>query len=396
MIELEKNISILESKIYGLNFDISKSFLPDKEVVRKLLKHKNPKASKEDIDLMIDGPIDEEYEDDIIDNTDEDLETKIRNGEARRYKREEKRKKKEENKRLKDEGIYPLSEDSTQYEEARAMKREVREASMKVVKDQKLILQDTIQTSIQTGVAIPAIAAVIGSPFWNIPLAISYALDIIKSINNVVDRIMNLITSLIPLKNISFLIDESKINSILAPLNTAILILIGIFSPLSMLKSFIIKILSLLKGGNSQKKACKKIKREIRKKKREERKADSDEERADVAEEILELIKREEIICGNAIALPETDQNGDFDVSNLNFDFNSINDPNMTDENDFDESLFELLSSTKQLADKISSGEEITVYDVELPDGKVLFDLDQSALDDLKEKYKIVYKNNSV
>ena len=51
-----KRIEELESKIYKSEFDISKQFLPDEEIVKNIIKLKNPSMSKKDIELMVHGP----------------------------------------------------------------------------------------------------------------------------------------------------------------------------------------------------------------------------------------------------------------------------------------------------------------------------------------------------
>lgn len=51
-----KRIEELERKIYDKEFDISKYFLPDEEIVKNIIKFKNPSMSKSDIDLMVHGP----------------------------------------------------------------------------------------------------------------------------------------------------------------------------------------------------------------------------------------------------------------------------------------------------------------------------------------------------
>jgi hypothetical protein len=51
-----KRITELENKIYKTEFDISKYYLSDKEIVKNIIKLKNPSMSKSDIELMVHGP----------------------------------------------------------------------------------------------------------------------------------------------------------------------------------------------------------------------------------------------------------------------------------------------------------------------------------------------------
>ena len=57
LINLEKNVNNLQEKIYSVNFDISKSFASNKQVVKNIIKSKNPSMTKEDIEIMVEGNI---------------------------------------------------------------------------------------------------------------------------------------------------------------------------------------------------------------------------------------------------------------------------------------------------------------------------------------------------
>ena len=139
--QLEKNISTLQEKIYGANFDISKFYVSDKEAYKNILSKRNPKMKKSDINSIVDG----------------DEKNKL-------------------------EGVFPLKENSQNYEEVRKIKREVREATLMLIKGQKLLLQDLIKTATQIVVAIPAISIMAAAPPWNVPAAISLVLLIIDAI----------------------------------------------------------------------------------------------------------------------------------------------------------------------------------------------------------------------
>ena len=56
MNSVEKNITILQDKIYSVNFDISKSFLPNEEIIKNMIKSQYPQYSDEMLNMMVGIP----------------------------------------------------------------------------------------------------------------------------------------------------------------------------------------------------------------------------------------------------------------------------------------------------------------------------------------------------
>lgn len=335
---LENNITKLQNKIFDANFDISKFYLSDKEIVKNILKSKNPKLKSKEAHEMVYGSTSS------------------------------------------NSTIYPISNDNKYYEEASKIKIEVRESSMLLVKDQKSLVQDLIKTSIQIGNSIPAISLLISAPPWNVSAAISLVLLIMDAINSIINKIIDLLKYLEPIKKIKLLVDNDKYNSITSPINVSVNILLSLFDPISALKKFIDKIFSLLSSmtdPNSLKSQIKQIKKEIRRKEKDKGKAESEEEAKEIQEDIDDLKKRiSDILKG--FKLP-TIKDGQFDENNISVSNNN--------------ELFKTLNDLKKVTSNISNSKISYLYDVELPDGTILTNLNDEDLESIKEKYKVLFKN---
>lgn len=347
--DLSKNINNLQEKIYSAgDIDISKFFLSDKEIVKNLILSRSPGMTKEDASIMVDG-----------------FSTATSSVSSGMSQAKDKK-----DSLLSNSNIYPITENHPFYKEIKDIKASIRSSAMLITKDQKGLIQDLINAALLVGSSIPAIALMIASPPWNIPSAISLFSLIVDAISTIINKAMNMMQYLEPLKKLGIVIDFNKPSiqtSVVIPINIAVLLLTSILSPIVALKKFIdtlidtIKKLTNISNLSGQ---IKKIKKQIRIKKKELSKATNDEDKKDISE----------------------------DISDLEARLSDIEDPNKTKEINFNESILspDILSSFENV-NKILNN-TITVYDAELPDGTILSGLDSDGLESIKQKYNVKFK----
>lgn len=236
MSKLADNIKKLEDSIYGLNFDISKQFLPDDSILKNLLRAKNPGMSKEQVDSMVDG----------------------------------------------DSGRSPLTKDHPLYDEVKKLKKEIREAVMKVIKGQKDLAIEVVNAGTLLINSIPGIAIQVTAPPFNVPNAISTVNVVTSSLMGVIAKITDTVLYLGPLSSLNIVLPEAGFESIVAPINAAVTGLSTLLTPISKIQEFIQtlteKIKSLTKNtGKQVKSLTKDLDKKVQEKKDAENKKESPE-----------------------------------------------------------------------------------------------------------------------
>lgn len=246
LINLEKNVNNLQEKIYSVNFDISKSFASNKQVVKNIIKSKNPSMTKEDIEIMVEGninslkkavPVNMITATSNVASTADTITKTDPKDEVNRQLSEFVKKNK----------LYPLNKDSIYYQEAKKIKDDVRKSVMLLFKEQKELMQDLSKTSIQVASSISGAAILIAPLSFNVPGAISVVLLVIDGISKIISKMMNIIQHLGPLKYLVLLIPENNVDSIVKPINTMLTILISLFNATKLLKKLIDKLMKVLK-----------------------------------------------------------------------------------------------------------------------------------------------------
>jgi len=399
---LEDNIEKLKNLIYagdttsGIINQITSQFLPYEEIAKKLILLKNQKMTKEDADLMIDGP---EERDQSTENkaaqflSKQDAEkalsgyvntplkelvfplegrTFTRSGQTQ-SKEERKEDRKAKNEQRKEEAKAKTGQVRDQFiEEAKKIVEQVKKALFKIISEQANIIQELVKAAISFGVSIPAMAVMVAAPPWNVAAAIALVLGIIETLNALAKRLTDIVEYLDPLKQLKLLLPDEAYQVITLPLNIAIIILIGIYTPIAALKkgidSILAFLLNLISPGNISG-TIDKIKRQKRKKERERDNTDDDDERQALEDEIEGL----ETQCREL-------ENGNFDK----ITFTDADLKNYTDTAD----IYEEIKSVEKLANDV-----VYVYDVKLPDGTIMRDLSLDQLEEIKERYDIVFNN---
>jgi len=285
----------LETKTYTQLFDITKFFLPDKEVIKKLIKQKNPYFTEEQIDDIVDsaeeGKAKLEEEEKKLEEEEERLEKereeaennanevaddnraeeRQRKKEERKAKRAEKRaeaKKLRQEQQAEMKRIYKDAVEQIK-KEVQELKKEIKEAAHKLFNEFINLTQKLITGLIKTVSSLVAIIQIIALPPWNIPLALLTLLVVLEFFLDLL-RQLNLVAPILkPLKNLEPFMSKEDLAKVAGILDPPIVFILGLYTPFEKFKKFIEKILNKLKSltGNkdNQVKAFRKVTKKLKK-----------------------------------------------------------------------------------------------------------------------------------
>lgn len=332
--QLENNLTKLQEAIMAANFDISKYYLPDNEIAKNILKSKNPGMTKEDADIMVDGKIsDVNASAGSISPTASFASVSGLTASGSSTFRQGKEK---INSFAKQNNLYPIPKTSHYYEEVRKMKEETRQAAMLLIRSQKDLLQDIAKVSVKIASSIAGAAVLVAPLSFNVPAAISLVMVVIDGVAILIKKMMDVIMHTEPLRYLSLLLPSGSFDSIVSPINTALVILLSIFEAVNALRSLVDDLSGSLNS-----------------------------------------------IVTSAPANPSGT------ASNTNY-----NAP-VTKNGEFSETLAnEFLAKLNPKVDKINkANDELVgyVYDVLLPDGTVMKNINEKSLEDIKHKYKVIF-----
>jgi hypothetical protein len=396
LINLEKNVNNLQEKIYSVNFDISKSFASDKQVVKNIIKSKNPSMTKDDIEIMVEGNADslkKAVPVNTVTANATNAATTVDTIAKTDPKDEENRQLSEFSKKNK---LYPLTKDSIYYQESKKMKDDVRKSVMLLFKEQKELMQDLSKTSIQVASSISGAAILIAPLSFNVPGAISVVLLVIDGISKIVSKMMNVISHLGPLKYLALLIPEDKADSIIKPINVMLSILISLFNSTKLLQKLIDKLMKSLKKriktantADIIKGQCDVIKGELNELLIQQKKIillklsktqrDAIQKKIDAKKEEVRACQERADELANIGDLEET-VDGKFAEVPLNELLTKI-DP------DLSEQLEKITDANNEFYSY--------VYDVHFPDGSMKSNLSDDELEAIKNKYNLIFEDIS-
>ncbi len=396
MNSVEKNITILQDKIYSVNFDISKSFLPNEEIIKNMIKSQYPQYSDEMLNMMVGIPsVISGITASTISNTIAGLSASVTDTISGLTSSISKSTK-ELGDFAKKNNIWPLPKSSSYHKEVDKRKDEIRKAVMLMVKEQKELMQDLVKVSIQTGTSISGASILISPPSFNIPGAISLVLLVLAAISALVAKIMSTIENLAPLKYLSLVIPKNKFNSIVAPINAALKILISLFDSTKLLQKLIEKLMKVLKKRIkrtnpivTQEKSCAALVIDLDnlkkakvgtvgkiagiKKRRRPTKAQLAAQTKLIEDKIVEIEE-----CQEKVKILKSVEDISLDELSLNELLDNI-DP---------------LNEMREISE-VNSQFLSYVYDVHFPDGSVINNLDDTALENIKLKYDLIFDNKS-
>jgi hypothetical protein len=384
--QLENNITKLQEAIMAANFDISKYYLPDNEIAKNILKSKNPGMTKEDADIMIDGKI-SDVDASVGSVSPTASFADATSGLTASGSSQFRQGKEKINSFAKQNNLYPVPKTSHYYEEVKKIKQEVRQAVMLLIRNQKDLIQDVAKVSIKVATSIAGAAVLVSPLSFNVPAAISLVLVVIDGVSTVIKKMMDVIMHCEPIKLLVYLLPSGSFDAIVAPINVAVIILLSIFEAINALRSLVGDLsgsLSSLTSADSLSSALSALKEQLNTK------------LAELA--ALEALKN--ILFPNLGKVGTSKQISDKkkEVDELKSRIDKMekgyNVP-IGKNGEFPETLAnEFLSKLNPKVDKINkANDELVgyVYDVLLPDGTVVKNLDEKSLEDIKHKYKVIF-----
>lgn len=402
--QLETNISKLQEAIIGANFDIGKSFLPDNEVMKNILKSKNISLTKEDLDIMVDGKIS-----DIKPSTPSTSTLSSANSSMISTKNSTEAKFRESKENLasfsKENHVYPLHPQNQLKAEVKKMKMEARQSAMLLVKSQKDLMQEIAKLAIKIANAISG-AAILTAPLsFNVPGAITLVMGVIDSISALIKKMTDVIMHTEGLKHLVYLLPKSSFDSITAPINTSLTILLSLFGAVNSLKS---KVDSLSESLDS---TIKSFDKQAAIKQMTDQLATKLKELAELL--LLKRIK-DSMVLHNPffLTIPKALEilSNKFTKQKLNDEIKKkykeiedlrkrINDllfppkfsPSTNGDFPEDNEFLDSLNPKMRLVETASDELVNYVYDVLLPDGTLMPNVDEDVIEDIKHKYKVIF-----
>jgi len=398
----------LQGELYSSSpLDISKFFLPDKEILKKFIKSKNPKMSDSDINLMVE---DEETlikdEESILDITQDE-----------NTKEERKREIRERVQRRKQ--VYKSNLEQFK-EEVKNIKNEVREAVFSLVNKSIEVTQALILAITKTATTLPGAIVMAVAPPWNVPGAVTKILLVIKAYFDLIAIFKTILIYLEPTKKLPLLLPNAALQGIGTTLQISVVKpMLLIFKPISVIQRIIQKIFEFIKKlfKNKNKTFKKATKRLI--KLGHIRNARKNEQGVQYSY-YPEGDGRIELSDGTPITVYAYDENDideilgildQFEITNTRkwggeshvsaFRKQTENTEKLNDSDpDFDinnmEGLIDRLESEIKnsinfpIPDDTSEFDEF-IYDITLPDGTVIPNISEEGIEYFKEKFQIRY-----
>lgn len=400
---LLKNIDKLENQVYSSGFDISKFLLNDQDAVKQLIKVKNPLMSDNDIDIMVDSEDDLmsklEIEENKIAESEEMLASKYQslNDDDKENQRIIRLKLREDRKRSKRESIQvakKVYKDRllSYYEETKNIKNEIRISSFLLVENSIDLSKKLINAVIQTSSTIPGVAIMMVSMPFNVPGAITLAITVVEAFMDIVTKMKEIVQLLPPLKKLEIVTDQKGLSAVSSILNPILSILSSIWSPISALSKIVSSIISAI--GSSLKRNRNRIFRKATR-------------RLKKLGHLFKINKRGDEYTVDGTKLYSYDEDDIDEVKDLLDTFkvsrNKVVDYNQKiGDKTFEQTLDDLQSQLNGVEipkNYPTNSDDVYskyLYDVELPDGTILKNINDEGLESIKEKYKIEFTSLSI
>ena len=385
--DLENNISKLESLITSSDFDITKYFVSDDEVVKRILQIKNPNITESQIVLMVNG----------VGKFKEDVDNRLKKVDDNKALTDDQKKTLKDHivKETKDiigssihainpilEKIYPINKEAL-LNESKRMKSEVMSSVSKIVKESKNIPKSLANASLLAISGISGASILIATiPVPNLPAAISLLSSIIETYVAIIDKLKSVVSSLYPLKNIRYVTNDDNFYRVAVTMNSFLKILIGLFNPIILLErqiKTILEFLTSLFSRDNMEDNIKTVTKRLRKldylpRNNFSRVGEDDEE------EVKRILEQYDVIDRDSRTRAVRFKN------NLESQLKS---------------QLDTLTKTVEESVNIPDPSEVQldindqyVYDVRLPDGTNLYGLTKDELEDLEEFYNLRINNN--
>lgn len=391
--ELDKlltNIEDQEKKLAAPGFDMNQYLLPDSEIVKNLIAMRNPNMSKGDINLMVDGLGGSGDESESIAEMD-----KLSEEGDTPFKKKQINDTVDDSKNNLDKTGIPIPKTDFLYEEAKDLKRMMIEKSFEFVRKIQELIQDIAFAAIALIQAIPGsiqliITPVFPVPAFNIPGMITMLMNIILTLNSLKSKCADVKGIYVYFSKIKIVCSEKDANTVAGILN-------GMNKTLdTTICGFTSKIDAFTGSASSAMKSS----------------LDPAEEGKKIRTITKQLRKMDYLPNNNFTDVDEDDVDG---VNNILTEWEVIDRTHKTRavkrKKESKDALDNALSSIEKLDNLNNELKELTtikepeggattpideliVYDVEFPDGKIVKGLTKDEVDGYAATYNVIYSPN--
>ena len=387
MDKLTKNIEETQKKLSTPGFDMNKYVLPDSEVVKKMLKIRNPNMSMDDIELMVDG-LGSKKPKSIADMEalSEDANTPFKKKQIDDVVADAKN-------NLDKTGI-PIPPDDFIYEEAKDIKRITIEKSYEFVRKIEELIQDVAFAAIALSQSIPGAIQLIVTPVFpvpslNVPGMITMLMNVILTLNGLKSKASDAKAIMVYFSKLNIVCSESDAEKVAGILNNFNKTLdTTIFGFTNTVDAFIGSATSAMKSQLDPSKEGKNIKnitKQLRKLKYLPNNNFSkvDEDDIDGVNNILEEWRVVNRTHRNAAVVRKKESQDSLDLAT-----SGLNNLKTA------EAINNELKDLANIKTPPANSNELTVYDVEFPDGTILKGLNEDELNGYRNIYNGIYLPN--
>jgi len=197
---------LADNQVKGLPKKIEKMMLSDRQIAKKIISFKSPKLSDDDLNLIVYG---------------KDLRKEL----GPSYKRFV-----SENENLnpdvvsKDENslFKPLDKDSPVFDEVKKIKTEVKDGIFILQEKSISFGKEVGKLGIMIGSTIPAAALLVAPLNFNVPGALTLALNLVNAIGKVNFELKEFTPALRVVDKLKFVLPDDKVDDVITPINTTI------------------------------------------------------------------------------------------------------------------------------------------------------------------------------
>jgi hypothetical protein len=428
---LTSNIDKFQDSAFSTEFNMDSYLLSDDDAVKKLIATKNPKLTKDQINIIVDdeetlikrveessegfpNEDDTELEDAVSENNlsseqkeirriDREARKKARKEKIERLKRENEEKKKEKIEEIKESKRIYKDKLKEFYEEIKRIKTSIKNAVFNLFKSAKELAKDLLLAIIKTSSSIPGITLMITAPPWNIAHAITATAIIVQLYLRLIKEIKNVAPSLGPIKYLPAITDKKNLSILSTIINIPMKIVLGLWAPIGALDKVVKTLLGAVK--KSMQKNREKIFRKATKRLRKLGHLRRFGLPLKVGDQTLRGVIGDPYSTDSGVVF-SYDEDDVEEVVDLLTTFKINGPPNRTSTRvvdyqlAFDGSLDSIEGELDGLEFEIPKTEDIEeddfanyIYDAKLPDGTIIKNISDDGIDYLKEKYTVQYSN---
>jgi hypothetical protein len=217
---VEKSTKLADEQLTGLPKLVDKYMLTDRQIAKKIISIKSPKLSDLDLNLIVYGKdlkkeLGASYKEFVSEN--EKLNPKVIAKETKSY-------------------FKALEDDNPVFDEVKKIKTEVKDGLFILEQKSKDMGKKVAKIGVMIGTTIPAAAILVAPTSFNVPGAITLALNLINAIGDINSELKQFTPALRFLDKLKYVIPDEKIDKVVTPINSLITVINGLSSTIGKLK----------------------------------------------------------------------------------------------------------------------------------------------------------------